>query len=92
MDAELAADISRETGQLDEAREEVANATGADERRAAELRQSREETDVAAACARGALSSIDRFFDATDADAGANAAVARLQDLQDECQDAVSES
>jgi hypothetical protein len=85
-------DIRTQRRELAQARQQVANATTDDERRAARLKAANEQADVAAACARGALDSIDRFFEATDPDKGANAAVASLQDLQGQCQDAVGAS
>jgi hypothetical protein len=85
----LRATIQKESGELDQARQEVASAQSDSEREAARLKQERERTDVAAACARGTVDAIDQFFDATSARAGANRAMRELERLQSSCQAAV---
>jgi hypothetical protein len=82
-------DIAVQRDQLAQARQQVANATTADDKATAQLRTAREQADLAGACARGALNAIDRFFEALDLDKAAKRAVASLRKLQGECQDAV---
>jgi hypothetical protein len=88
---QLRSDITRESQQLTAARDAAADAQGQDEQLRARLKQAREQHDLAGACARGSLSAIDEFFDADDAKSGADKAISRLEDLQDECQAAVGE-
>jgi hypothetical protein len=82
-------DIAVQRGQLAQARQQVASATTADDKATAQLKAAQQQADVAGACARGALGSIDRFFEALDLDKAAKRAVAALRKLQRECQDAV---
>jgi cell division protein FtsL len=85
----LHATINKETGELRQAQREVANAQSDAERDAAELKHARARTEVAAACARGTVDAIDKFFDAESATAGANRAMRELERLQSSCQSAV---
>ena len=87
--AQLQAEIERDTTALREARQELGAAQGAEEREAASLRAAQAAQRLSASCARGTLGSIDRFFDATDAEAGANAAVRRLEELRARCEAAI---
>jgi chromosome segregation ATPase len=88
-ESDLKGQIDQETAQLQQARRQVAAADNATARADAQLKQANEETDVAAACARGTVDAVNRFFDATSARAGANAALRRLEDLQPKCEAAV---
>jgi cell division protein FtsL len=85
----LHATINKETGELRQAQREVTNAQSDAERDAAELKHARARTEVAAACARGTVDAIDKFFDAESAKAGANRAMRELERLQSSCQSAV---
>jgi hypothetical protein len=40
---------------------------------------------LASACVQGAVSALDRFFNASTAKAGATAAVAELESIQEQC-------
>ena len=85
----LHATINKEVGELKQAQREVAGAQGTAERDAAELKHARARADVAAACARGTVDAINKFFDAESAKAGANRAMRELERLQRPCQSAV---
>jgi chromosome segregation ATPase len=86
-EGDLNARIKTERAQLRQAQTELANADTVDERREAELKVLREQHDVAAACARGAVASINDIVDATTATAGARAALKKLESMSPDCQD-----
>ncbi len=81
----LKATITQEASQVEQARSETAAAQSQDQKDKAALKQAREESQLAAACVQGTVTAIDRFFNATTAREGANAAVAELQSIQDQC-------
>jgi hypothetical protein len=85
----LHATIEKEVGELRQAQREVANAQSATQREAAELRHARARGEVAAACARGTVDAINKFFDAESAQTGANRAMRELERLQPRCESAV---
>ena len=85
----LRATINKEVGELDQARREVADAQSANAQQAAQLKQARERTDVAAACARGTIDAINEFFNAASARAGANRAMRELELLRPRCESAL---
>jgi hypothetical protein len=85
----LRATIDKEVGELDQARREVADAQSANTRETARLKEARERTDVAAACARGTIDAIDEFFNAESAEAGANRAMRELERLRPRCESAL---
>ena len=88
-EANLAQQVKTEAAQLQQARSQTASADTAEERAAAQLRQARRESRLAAACARGSVAAFNEFFNASDADAGANAALRKLEQLQDDCEAAL---
>jgi chromosome segregation ATPase len=87
-DVNLEGQISREVSELRSARAQVEQADNATEKADAQLKASQQETDVAAACARGTLDSINKFFGAASATVGANRAMRQLERLQPLCQKA----
>jgi cell division protein FtsL len=86
-DVNLEGQISREVSELRSARAQI-EADSATEKADAQLKASQQETDVAAACARGTLDSINKFFGAASATVGANRAMRQLERLQPLCQKA----
>lgn len=88
-DVNLEGQISEQVSELRSARARVEQADSATEKTDARLKASQKETDVAAACARGTLDSINRFFDAASATVGANRAMRQLERLEPLCQDAL---
>jgi hypothetical protein len=80
--------IQKEAGEVQTARNETAAAEGQDEKDRAALKEAQQESQLSAACVKGAVNALDRFFNASSAKAGANAAVAELQSIQDQCQSA----
>jgi chromosome segregation ATPase len=89
-ESDLNARIGTERAQLRQAQAELASANTVAERRQAQLNVLREQHDVAAACARGAVASINDMVDASTATAGARAALKKLESLQPDCQDALA--
>ena len=83
--------VQTESDNLEQARQDVANAQGQDEREAAQLRQARAATRLAAACSESAVEALSKFFNAATVRAGANRAVAQLQSTQTECKQASQE-
>ncbi len=81
--------IQIESGQLSEARTQLANANTVAERRRAQLNVAQQERDVAAACARNSVAAMADFFDASSATVGARAAVKKLQTAQPLCEQAL---
>lgn len=87
QERDLNAQISTEHSQLDQAKTNLANANTVAERREAELNVLRQQRELAAACARGAVASYDDLIDATTASVGAHEAIKTLQGLQSDCDD-----
>ncbi len=81
----LKATIEKESGELDQARDEASSAESQEEKDNAALKTAREEAQLSSACVQGAVSAIDRFFNAASARAGANAAVRELESIQEQC-------
>jgi hypothetical protein len=81
----LKATIQKEAGELDQARNEASAAESQEQKDNAALKQARESAQLASACVQGAVNALDRFFNASTAKAGANAAVAELESIQDQC-------
>jgi type VI protein secretion system component VasF len=81
----LKATIEKEAGELDQARNEADSAETQEQKDRAALKEARQNAQLASACVQGAVTALDRFFDAASAKAGANAAVAELQSIQDQC-------
>ena len=80
--------IKKEAAEVETARGQTAAAQGKDQKQKAALAQARQENQLSAACVQGAVNSLDRFFNASSARAGAKAAVAELESIQDQCQSA----
>lgn len=81
-------DIRKEAADVQTARDQTAAAQGQDQKNEAALTQARQENQLSAACVKGAVSALDRFFNASSAKAGANAAVRELESIQDQCKSA----
>ena len=77
--------IEKESGELDAARNEADSAESQDQKEKAALNTARQEAQLSSACVQGAVNAIDRFFNASSARAGANAAVRELESIQDQC-------
>lgn len=88
-ESNLRGTIEKEAGEYKQAQKQVAAANSQDEKEAARLKAAREKTDVAAACARGTVDAINKFFDAANARAGADKAMRELENIQTRCQSAV---
>lgn len=80
--------INKEAAELEQSRNEASAAEGQGQKDKAALAVAQQEAQLAAVCVQGAVSAIDRFFSAATARAGANAAVAELQSIQDQCNQA----
>ena len=83
QNADFKAEVARETRELDQARQELAAARTADEKRAAEAKVASERSDVAVACAQGAVDAIGEF---TSKGGGAKTAMNKLEGFQSQCQ------
>ena len=81
----LKATIDKESSDLDAARNQASAAEGEDQKAAAALKTARQQAQLASVCVQGAVNAIDKFFNAASAKAGANAAVAELESIQDQC-------
>jgi hypothetical protein len=89
--ADLEKKVKTEAGDLDQARQEVANAKGRNQKEAAQLKQARAQTTLAVACSASSVDAINRFFDAPNPRAGAQRAVGQLEKTQQECASAAKE-
>lgn len=87
--AQLVADVNTQKAQYARAQSQVAAANTATEKLQAQLDAAQQQQDLSAACARGALDSIDLFFTAASPKSGAKAAVKQLSALDDQCAAAV---
>jgi hypothetical protein len=81
----LRATITKEASDLDAARNEASAAESADQKAKAALSSARQQAQLASVCVQGAVNALDKFFNAASAKAGANAAVAELESIQDQC-------
>jgi hypothetical protein len=81
----LKATIQKEASELDQARNEASSAEGQEQKDNAALKTARQQAKLASACVQGAVNALDKFFNAASAKAGANAAVAELESIQDQC-------
>jgi hypothetical protein len=88
QEGRLRGTINKEAAELEQSRNEASAAEGQDQKDKAALAVAQHEARLAAVCVQGAVSAIDRFFSAATARAGANAAVAELQSIQDQCNQA----
>jgi hypothetical protein len=77
--------IQKEAGELQNARNQTAAAQGQAEKDKAALTQAQQAEQLSSACVQGAVSALDKFFNASSAKKGANAAVAELESIQDQC-------
>jgi len=82
---DLVADVDRE-------QRELTAAQGQSQSARAQLAAVQAQDDVAAACARGVVAVMDKFFEASDVRSGADAALTHLEKLQDKCRKAVSDA
>jgi hypothetical protein len=80
--------VKEESARLDQAREGVSTAQGAEEKNAAQLKEERARARLALACSTSAVDALNRFLDASSARAGARAAVRQLQETSAECESA----
>lgn len=87
--AQLVRDVNKQKAQYTKAQSQVAAANSATGRLQAQLEAARQQQDLSAACARGALDSIDLFFTAASPKSGARAAVRQLNALDNQCSAAV---
>jgi hypothetical protein len=77
--------IQKESSELDQARDQAVAAESEDQKAAARLKVVQQQAQLASVCVQGAVSAIDKFFNAASAKAGANAAIAELESIQDQC-------
>jgi hypothetical protein len=84
----LRATIEKESSELDQARNQASAAESGEQKEAAELKAARQQAQLASVCVQGAVNALDKFFNAASAKAGANAAVAELESIQDQCKKA----
>jgi hypothetical protein len=82
---DLKSTIDKEAQDLDQARSEASSAESQEQKNQAALKTERQRAELASVCVQGAVDAIDRFFDASSARAGANAAVNELKAIQDQC-------
>ncbi len=87
--AQLVRDVNKQKAQYTKAQRQVAAANTATGKLQAQLDAAQQQQDLSAACARGALDSIDLFFTAASAKSGAKAAVKQLNALDNQCAAAV---
>jgi hypothetical protein len=80
--------INKEAAQVEQARNEASAAEGQEQKDQAALKQARQEAQQSTACVEGTVKAMDRFFNASSARAGANAAVRELESIQDQCNQA----
>jgi hypothetical protein len=81
----LKATIQKEAGELDQARNEASTAQSKEQQDNAALKTAKQQAQLASVCVQGAVNALDKFFNAASAKAGANAAVAELESIQDQC-------
>jgi hypothetical protein len=81
----LKATIQKEAGELDQARNETDAAESQEQKDTAALKEARANAQLSSACVQGAVTALDRFFNAASTKAGANAAVAELESIQEQC-------
>jgi hypothetical protein len=81
----LKATVQKEAADLDQARNEASAAESQSQKEKAALNSARQSAQLASVCVQGAVSALDKFFNAASAKAGANAAVAELESIQDQC-------
>ena len=81
----LKATIQKEAGELDQARNEASTAQGKEQQDNAALKTAKQQAQLASVCVQGAVNALDKFFNTGSAKAGANAAVAELESIQDQC-------
>jgi hypothetical protein len=81
----LRSTIQKEAQDLDAARNEASAAESQNEKDKAALKTARQEAQLSSVCVQGAVNALDRFFNASSTKAGANAAVAELESIQDQC-------
>jgi hypothetical protein len=85
---QLKQNVQKEAADVQDARSQTAAAQSQDEKNAAALKQAQQESQLSAACVQGAVGALDKFFNAPNARAGGRAAVAELESIQNQCQQA----
>lgn len=88
LENKLRATINKEAADLEQSRNEASAAESQEQKDKAALALARQEARLSSVCVQGAVTAIDRFFSAANAKQGANAAVAELQSIQDQCNQA----
>lgn len=89
---DLKDEVAREKQELAQAQSAEKQAQGQDASLQAQLKTADSRLDLAAACARGSVAALDEFLAAPTVRAGADKALKRLEDLQDQCNEVVKES
>jgi hypothetical protein len=89
--ANLQKKIRTEAGELDQARTEVSDAQGQDQKEAAQLKQEQARARLGIACSASAVDALNRFVEAASARVGASKAVRQLEATQKECASAAEE-
>lgn len=84
--------IAQEVAQLKKTRADLASAQGATEKADAALKVAKQETAVAAACARGTVGVIDYFFSSDNASRGAQRSMNKLEKLEPQCEEVLKGS
>jgi hypothetical protein len=79
--------IEKEASDLKQAKGEVASADTADQKAKAQLNKATQETQLAAACARGTIDAINSFFSSNNAARGAQRSMNKLDALEPQCED-----
>lgn len=85
-------DVSQEKQDLANAQAAEKQAQGQDATLQAELKTADSKLRLAGACARGTIAALDEFLDAPSVRSGADKALKRLEDLQDQCTEVVQET
>lgn len=82
---DLVADVDQETRELTQAQ-------GAEQSVRGQLAAVQARADLAGACARGVVAVMDKFFEAEDVQRASDRALSHLEQLQDKCREAVSQT
>lgn len=90
-ESQVKKDLNTQIAQLNQAHKQVAAANTDKEKADAQLNAANQETDVAAACAKGTVAAISGFFESANPTKGANKAMKKLESLQSQCQSVITE-
>lgn len=80
--------ISQEASQLQQTSSNLSSAEGQEQRDEAALKQAKQTSSLASACMQGAVSALNKFYNAANSRQGGRAAVAELEAIQNDCQSA----